>query len=224
MKTAVLVPCYRRPEYTKMCIEALEKAQAYPEATFFLVDDGSNDGTREILEAANLPKVVISNEHTIGLRSVITDFFRRTKDFDVIVKIDNDCEVPADWLNKLVHFVANDIVQIVSPNVVPSDAAHKLGTDMGIENILVSTHVGGLWCMKRSLLEGIEFEEIQTDGITGAFPLLRQIIIEKEPLIGWATNVTVEDIGHYSGAHPKHIKSQEHLDYSHEVGRAVAWA
>ena len=54
----VLVPCYKRPEYTKMCLEALEKNTKYHNVTFYLVDDGSQDDTLKYFELFSKKKRV----------------------------------------------------------------------------------------------------------------------------------------------------------------------
>lgn len=222
----VLVPCYRRPEYTAKCIKALEEAQMYPNTTFYLVDDFSNDGTAEILRASKLNRIVVENSKTIGLRNVILDFFKVAKDYKYMAKVDNDCIVPKFWLTSIIDFLESGWVDIVSPNVFPSDAAHKYGLpeEEGKPGIRPSKTVGGLWAMNTEILKGIQFERIPTShGISGAFPLLNQIIVEKEPRIGWLPDVVVNDIGHWSGEHPDHIASDAHREYSAEVGRPVSW-
>lgn len=225
MRIAVLVPCYKRPEYTKLCLEALEKAQDYgDQVRFFLVDDGSNDGTDKLIIDSKLTATKLLNKENQGLRTVILDFFKRTADYDLLCKVDNDCLVPKDWLKKVERAFELNLGDILSPNVVPSNVAYKIGKDTGIEGLRSSEVVGGLWCMRSDLIHGMCFEPIQTEGIRGAFPVLQQIIVEKEPRLGWLTSVEVEDVGHYSGQHPLHIKSQEHLEYSQEVGRSVSWA
>jgi len=60
-------------------------------------------------------------------------------------------------------------------------------------------------------------------GITGAIAILRQIYSEKSPIMGWVPSVVFDDMGHWSGEHPMHIKSKDHLEYSNEVGREIAW-
>src|SRR5690348_13129305 len=86
----VVVPCFKRPEYTLKCVKALESAQSYKDVLFYLVDDGSCDGTKEILESAQLHKRVVVNESSSGLRNVLLDFFNEAKKFQYMVKIDND--------------------------------------------------------------------------------------------------------------------------------------
>lgn len=231
-KVLVFLPCYKRPEYTQKCIAALEAAQSYGDnVCFYLVDDGSGDGTHEILEAARFKhKMVHRNDHNEGLRNTIIKFFHAASEpsigVDYIVKLDNDCLVPANWLTNLLNLLDKGQAEIISPNVLPSNAAMKYGSAErpGAPGLRPSKLVGGLWAMPVSLLEGIFFEPLSSGGIKGAWHLLNQIIVEKEPRIAWASEVAVQDIGHWTGEHPEHVKSQAHLDYSVEVGRKVAWA
>ena len=77
--------------------------------------------------------------------------------------------------------------------------------------------------MRREMIDGIDFEKFESSGITGAWQLLNQILVEKEPRIGWLPDINVQDIGHWTGEHPDHIQSEEHRQYSVEVGRRIAW-
>jgi len=222
-KTAVIVPCFKRPEYTKLCIEYLEKAQAYPNAHFFLFDDGSQDGTYEILNNAKLPKTVYRTDESVGLRNVLINFFNLVKytKYENLAKIDNDCLVPVNWLDDMEYLLYSQPFDILSPNVLPSNAAFIYGQD-GIP-IRPSLSVGGLWFMKSTMVNGVDFEAFTPNGINRAFNLLKQIIAEKEAVCGWVPDVTVQDIGHWSGGHPLHIKSKDHEEYSAYVGRPISW-
>ncbi len=226
MKVGIFVPCFKRPEYTAICIKALEKAQEYKDCEFYLLDDGSQDGTGEILNNAQLDSTTIISRENHGLRVSILGFFEWAKNekFDLIAKIDNDCAVPLNWLNDAVKVFESTDVDILSPNVEPSNAAFTQGRlEEGLP-YRPSKIVGGLWIMKTSLLDDMQFERMATRGIKGAFSLLYQIIVEKDPKIGWLPNVTVQDIGHWSGKHESHIKSEAHQEYSAYVGRPVAWS
>lgn len=225
LKIACLVPAYRRFEYTQKCIKALEEAQAYLNVTFFLVDDGSQDITEDILRKANLPKEVIIHSQNKGLRNVLIDFveWARNLDFDIIGVIGNDCLVPKNWLNDILDIFSKTDVQVLSPNVYPSNAAYKYGTKVEGLSYMPSKIVGGLWFMYVDLLKDITFIRHNIKGIKGAWNILEQILLEKEPKIGWLPDVVVQDIGHWSGLHPENIKSLEHLEYYEEVGRNVAW-
>lgn len=222
----VFLSAYKRPEYTKMCLERLAQAGPYVNTQFYLVDDGSQDGTYEFMQKFPLPSIVIKHEEPIGLRNTILEFFGHVKDVkpDYISKVDNDCLVPNDWLDKLIEVMEEASAEIVSPNVSETNAAYKYGKMKHKRGAFIpSDIVGGVWTMKASVLDDIIFEKTGTSGIRGAFNIINQICVAKDPVIGWTDAVTFEDIGHLGGTHPLHIKSEEHRVYSAEVGRPIQW-
>lgn len=224
LNIAILVPCYKRPEYTRKCINSLENCDIPCNVTFFLVDDGSMDETSDIINNAKLYRSIKINSENAGLRDVIIDFFEainRDGTYDFIAKIDNDCIVPKDWIIKIIEVFSKTDVDILSPNVIPSNAAFTYGKDG--EHYRPAEIVGGLWFMKSSLIKDIFFERHPVVGLHGAISLLKQIATEKEPKIGWVADVIVEDVGHWSGQHKSHIKSRAHEIYSLEIGRQIAW-
>lgn len=258
MKTALIfVPCYKRPEYTKKCLDAILTAQDYCEVSehrkrhypnnvirfsFYLIDDGSDDETFGVIKEFNdammdiCPDIqIITEKHdqTLGLRSSIIEVFRFAKTcgmlgerhfFDFITKVDNDCAVPKNWLNDIIAtFERHPELGIVSPNVFPSNAAFTYGRAVEGKTYREADIVGGVWTMRTELINDVMFENYPAGGITGAISVLRQIRIEKDPVIGWLPDVVFQDIGHHSGAHPEHIKSVEHFVYSQQVGRPVSW-
>lgn len=223
MNRAIFVPCYKRPEYTKKCLEALMDAQGYEGDSFFLVDDGSGDGTYDSLYASCLGNVITHAENH-GLRSCLIDFFNDMKlsGFTLLAKVDNDCMVPKNWLNDLEAIMNKNKLDIVCPNVFPSNAALRYGKPG--EGYRPTQTIGGVWVMKRALIDDVSFEKIDLGGLKGAVNIMQQIAAEKEPKMGWTEEVVFQDLGHWSGNHPDHIKSQEHEEYSAEVGRNIAWS
>jgi len=220
------VPCYKRPEYTKRCIEAIEKAQKYKDTIFYLVDDGSSDGTIDTLLNCDLNKYVVQNPYSMGLRRVIIDFMDWVKksDYNLIGKIDNDCIVPKGFLSKILQLFVDSPADILSPNVFPSDAAFKYGSpDVANFGYRPAKVVGGLWFMRKEIIKGIDFERHDILGIKGAFNIIKQIILDRDPIVGWIPDLTFQDLGHWSGKHPEHIKTGEHELYYQEVGRKIAW-
>lgn len=222
-----MIPCYKRPEYTGKCIQAVIDAQLYINTTFYLVDDGSNDETFDILNSWKSDNVkVLRNFENEGLRATIINFLEicQFEKYDFIGKMDNDCGVPLNWMNDILSvFKGWPEVEILSPNVHPSRAAFVYGKKVEGLPYMPAKLVGGLWFMRGSLVKGMDFEKYGTDGLTGAIALLAQIVNEKTPIIGWLPQVIVEDMGHWSGTHPEHIKSLDHAEYSKVVGRDVAW-
>jgi GT2 family glycosyltransferase len=223
-KVEVLVPCYRRPEYTAKCIKALEDT-TYDNTLFHLWDDCSADGTEEILRQSSLNKRVVVNKENMGLRNILINFLEIVgKDTEFIAVVGNDCLMPKNWVNDMLAVFAKSDADILSPDVNPSHAALKLGQPDDGRGYMPSDYVGGLWFMKRKMIEEMSFERYPNlRGINGAFEILKQIIMEKEPKIGWVPSVVVEDMGHWSGEHPFCIKSAEHKDYYAQVNRRINW-
>jgi glycosyltransferase involved in cell wall biosynthesis len=211
-KVAVLVPCFKRAEYTEICLESLQKNTTYENVTFFLIDDASHDKTLRFMENFKKTKRIFSHIENKGLREIIIDFFDMTKYYDYICKVDNDCAVPEHWIEDLLRIYKEGKYDVISPNVFPSNAAET-----------ANYTIGGLWFMRRSFINGMYFERVACGGIKGAHLLIQQIITEKDPKFGWITDVVFQDIGHWSGKHEKHIKSDEHREYSHLIGRDIAW-
>lgn len=223
-KVAIIVPAYKRPEYTKLCLESVYGAQDYGNSSFYLVDEGENEAV--IRDFARPCDTVVLHSEPHGLRNTIIEFIQWVldRDFTVISKIDNDCLVPKNWLSDMLEVMNKSGCDILSPNTSETNAAYKYGAfHKRVGDFIPSQIVGGLWTMRRSMIEEIYFEKTGTSGIRGAFHIINQIVHEKEPKIGWTDRVTFEDVGYWSGSHPMHIKSEGHALYSAEVGRPIAW-
>lgn len=224
--TIVFLSAYKRPEYTRMCLERLATAGPYENTQFYLVDDGSNDGTYEFMLKFPHHSYVVHHPEPLGLRNTIIEFFSHVKETQpkYISKVDNDCLVPQNWLNDLIHILEEAQADIISPNVSETNAAYKYGKVKDKRGAFIPSEiVGGVWTMKTDILKDLIFEKTGTSGIRGAFNIINQIVAAKDPVIGWTDTVMFEDIGHLSGTHPLHIKTDEHRVYSAEVGRPIQW-
>lgn len=225
LKIAILLSAYKRPEYTAKCVKSIEEAQDYPGCHFYLVDDGSMDGTADVLMGAKLSKTVMISPENEGLRNTCIDFFSfvNRSEFDIISKIDNDCKVPFNWLNDILDVFYSHDVDVLSPNVFPSNAAMRHGKYVPGLPYRPANVIGGLWTMKANLIKDVLFCKHDVKGLKGAVPLLRQIVVEHNPNMGWLPTVIFQDMGHWSGEHDDCIKTKEHEDYYAEVGREIAW-
>lgn len=225
-KVAIFLPAYKRPEYTDECLKSVMSAGKYPNTTFHFYDEGGN---YEVFKRYARPHdIIVRHESPQGLRNTIIEFFEsvRNTDTEYLMKLDNDVLVPNGWQESLIDILANITCDIISPNVSETQAAFKYGKDDTYElGYRPSSVVGGLWNMHRKWIDTLMFEKADTRGIRGAFALLHQIIVlnEPRPKLGWTDKVTFDDLGHWGGSHPKHIKSAEHAEYSSEVGRPVSW-
>lgn len=154
MKIAIYTLTRDRLEYTKHCFSSLQnKSAGYP-FDHFVLDNGSTDGTAEWLKTQNFKHVELLPEN-IGISkgsNAILHKIHATGDYDLIIKMDNDCEVISEnILDQLVEIFEDAISMryniVLSPRVTginnqPRRAQHVIlgGREIGLTGI-----VGGLF-------------------------------------------------------------------------------
>lgn len=106
-------PCRDEAKYIRRTLESVA-AQTLPPAAWIVVDDGSTDGSAEILKeyAANLPYLRVLTRADRGGRSVgpgvIEAFYEGLRhvnlnDFEYVCKLDVDLELPPRYFELLVR-------------------------------------------------------------------------------------------------------------------------
>lgn len=104
---AVLIPCYNESVTIKKVIEDYKKA--LPEATIYVYDNNSSDGTDEIVRKAGAE---VRYEYRQGKGNVIRSMFRDI-DADCYLMIDGDDTYPAENARHMVDLVLNKGVDMV---------------------------------------------------------------------------------------------------------------
>lgn len=104
---AVLIPCYNESVTIKKVIEDYKKA--LPEATIYVYDNNSTDGTDEIARAAG---AIVRYEYRQGKGNVIRSMFRDI-DADCYLMIDGDDTYPAEHAREMADKVLNKGVDMV---------------------------------------------------------------------------------------------------------------
>lgn len=104
---AVLIPCYNESVTIKKVIEDYKKA--LPEATIYVYDNNSSDGTDEIARKAGAE---VRYEYRKGKGNVIRSMFRDI-DADCYLMIDGDDTYPAENARHMVDLVLNKGVDMV---------------------------------------------------------------------------------------------------------------
>lgn len=106
-KIAVLIPCYNEAKTVEKVIKDFKKA--LPEATIYVYDNNSNDGTDEIARKAG---AVVRYERKQGKGNVIRTMFREI-DAECYIMTDGDDTYPAEDARKMCDLVLNKNVDMV---------------------------------------------------------------------------------------------------------------
>lgn len=117
-KVAIFSLTYDRLKYTKACFQSLRKTAGY-EYDHFVVDNGSKDGTAEWLEKSDAKHI-----HYNGINQGISRGSNQALEaillgeYDIIVKVDNDCFFETDgWLAKMVEIWKSNHLLAMSPYI-----------------------------------------------------------------------------------------------------------
>ena len=106
-KIAVLIPCYNESKTIKKVVEDFKRV--LPEATIYVYDNNSTDGTDEIARAAG---AVVRYEHQQGKGNVIRRMFREI-DAHCYVMTDGDDTYPVEPVPEMVREVLDKKVDMV---------------------------------------------------------------------------------------------------------------
>ena len=106
-KIAVLIPCYNEAKTIKKVVEDFKKE--LPEATIYVYDNNSKDGTDKIAKEAG---AIVKYETRQGKGNVIRTMFREI-DAECYVMVDGDDTYPAESAREMVNAVLDENVDMV---------------------------------------------------------------------------------------------------------------
>ena len=106
-KIAVLIPCYNEAKTIKKVVEDFKRD--LPEATIYVYDNNSKDGTDEIARQAG---AVVRYEKKQGKGNVIKRMFREV-DAECYIMTDGDDTYPSCNAKEMANLVLNDKVDMV---------------------------------------------------------------------------------------------------------------
>ena len=127
----MVVASYNGARTLKLCLESLQRLN-YPDYEIILVDDGSTDETRKIVEEVNAqrrarsaaphaPLVYIRHEKNFGL-SVARNTGILAATGEIVAFTDSDCRADEDWLYYLVGTLAgSEFAGVGGPNLLPPE-------------------------------------------------------------------------------------------------------
>ncbi|QQD11925.1 glycosyltransferase [Sphingobacterium sp. UDSM-2020] len=105
---SIILPCYNAEEYVKGCILSILK-QSYQNFELIIIDDGSKDKTRNIIEEFNDSRIkIITNSENLGITKSLNKGISIAKGA-YIARIDSDDEMHVLRLEKQVMYLENNL-------------------------------------------------------------------------------------------------------------------
>ena len=129
---SVLIVTYNNLSLTRMCLDSIWKNTAYPNFEIVIVDNGSSDGTREMLREearAHDNVTTVENEANRGFAAACNQAIARARG-QVLCFLNNDTVVTRGWLSTMVASLRrNPRAGLVGPvsNAVGNEARVQPG-------------------------------------------------------------------------------------------------
>jgi glycosyltransferase involved in cell wall biosynthesis len=114
-RVSVIVSCYNKSGTIRACLDSL-LAQKYDSFEVVVVDDGSTDGSGELLDGYSDPRIRVVHSSHGGASSAKNVGIRQMRG-EIALFLDGDCVVPPGFLEDLSRRYAGDGVDIVGGEV-----------------------------------------------------------------------------------------------------------
>jgi cellulose synthase/poly-beta-1,6-N-acetylglucosamine synthase-like glycosyltransferase/peptidoglycan/xylan/chitin deacetylase (PgdA/CDA1 family) len=131
---AVIVPAYNEAVGIERAVRSLTQTD-YPGLEVVVVDDGSTDGTGDLVEALGLPGVHLIRRANGGKAAALTTGMLATE-AEVVVMVDGDTIFEQDTITNLVRPLADPAVGAVSGNTKVGNRGGLLGRWQHIEYVM----------------------------------------------------------------------------------------
>lgn len=115
---SVIMPVYNAEQYIQASLNSILE-QTYPRLEIIIVNDGSTDASKKILETYHDPRIcIIEHEKNKGLISALNEAIQISKG-DFIIRMDADDIAFKDRIQKQVDFlIANPRIDIVGSHAI----------------------------------------------------------------------------------------------------------
>ncbi|MDQ7910948.1 glycosyltransferase [Phytohabitans sp. ZYX-F-186] len=131
---SIIVPAYNEKEGIAATVRSLA-AGDHPDIEVIVVDDGSTDGTAEIVEALGLPNVDVIRKPNGGKASALNAGIEAAR-HELIVMVDADTVLEPDTVRRLVQPFADPSVGAVAGNVKVGNRHSLLARWQHIEYVI----------------------------------------------------------------------------------------
>jgi cellulose synthase/poly-beta-1,6-N-acetylglucosamine synthase-like glycosyltransferase len=130
---SVLVPAFNEAVGIESAVRSLA-ASDYPELEIVVIDDGSTDGTGDIVEALALPGVRVVRQANAG-KAAALQTGTRLASHDILVMLDGDTVFEPDTIRHLVQPLRDPLVGAVSGNTKVGNRRGLLGRWQHLEYV-----------------------------------------------------------------------------------------
>ncbi|MGB8652513.1 MAG: bifunctional polysaccharide deacetylase/glycosyltransferase family 2 protein [Mycobacteriales bacterium] len=130
---SVLVPAYNEAVGIEHAVRSLV-ASDYPQLEVVVVDDGSTDGTGDIVAGLGLPQVRLVRQPNGGKAAALATGVREAR-YDVLVMLDGDTVFEPDTIRRLVQPLRDPRVGAVSGNTKVGNRRGLLGRWQHLEYV-----------------------------------------------------------------------------------------
>ncbi|WP_328633016.1 bifunctional polysaccharide deacetylase/glycosyltransferase family 2 protein [Streptomyces sp. NBC_00356] len=130
---SVIVPAYNEKECIANTVNSLMSGTHPIEV--IVVDDGSSDGTAEIVESLGHPNVRVVRQENAGKSAALNNGVRHAR-YDIVVMMDGDTVFEPDTVAKLVQPFADPEVGAVSGNAKVGNRKTLIGAWQHIEYVM----------------------------------------------------------------------------------------
>jgi cellulose synthase/poly-beta-1,6-N-acetylglucosamine synthase-like glycosyltransferase/peptidoglycan/xylan/chitin deacetylase (PgdA/CDA1 family) len=131
---SIVVPAYNERAGIEACLRSLLVSR-YPEYEVIVVDDGSTDGTADLVHSLHLPRVTVITQVNGGKPSALNTGVAAAH-HDVLVLVDGDTVFEPDSLRALVEPLLTDGIGAVSGNTKVANRRGLLGRWQHIEYVV----------------------------------------------------------------------------------------
>lgn len=127
---SLIIPLFNKVEYTERCLQTIVEHTDDERYEVVLVDNGSTDGTAELLDHLDGDVVIIRNRRNQGY-AVACNQGAAAARTDQLVFVNNDIEVFEGWLEPLLETLAAPAVGAVGAKLLfPDGTLQHAGVDL----------------------------------------------------------------------------------------------